>query len=157
VQFNSNYIKANILFKAVTILYLVCFGCYIAFTREPDYFDGEKSPAVIRWLPDSLTGRTIPKAVFNDGKKEHAIDARYFLRELVNGEKVEVIYESDRPDKAAVYMFWGYWISLGELMATVLIYLALFQIAISVTRNPTAESLVEQLEFKEEKKRKYDD
>ena len=42
-------------------------------------------------------------------------------------------------------------------MATVLIYLALFQIAISVTRNPTAESLMEQLEFKEEKKRKYDD
>ena len=85
------------MFKAITILYLVCFGCYIIFTREPDYFDGEKSPAVIQWLPDSLSGRTIPKAVFNDGKKEYAIDARYFLRGLVNGEKVEVIYESDRP------------------------------------------------------------
>ncbi len=145
------------MFKSISILYLVCFGCYIIFTRDPDYFDGEKSPAVIQWMTDSATGRAIPKAVFSDGRKEHAIDARYFLREFRGGEKVEVIYESDRPDKAAVYMFWGYWLTWGELMATVFIYIALFQVAVAVTKNPTAESLIEQLDFKEEKKRKYDE
>jgi hypothetical protein len=83
------------------------------------------------------------------------VDARYFLRDLKNGDRVEVIYETDKPEKAVVYMFWGYWISWGELIATVLIYLALFQVAIAVTKNPTPESLIEQLEFKPEKKTKY--
>jgi hypothetical protein len=144
-----------ILYKTITILYIACFGCYLFFTRQPDYLDGEKAPAVIKWLPDSAAGRNIPQAVYTDGRKEYAVDARYFLREWKNNDKLEVIYESGRPDKAAVYAFWGYWLTLGELIATVLIYVVLFQIAVAVTRNPTPEALVEQLEFKEEKKRKY--
>jgi hypothetical protein len=143
------------LFKAVTILYLVCFGAYIVFTRQPDYFDGEKSPATIHWVADQAGGLKIPKAVFQEGGRQYAIDARYFLREWKEGDRAVVIFEMDRPEKAAVYLFWGYWLSWGELMATVLIYIALFQIAVSVTRNPTAASLIEQLDFKEEKKRKY--
>jgi len=143
------------LYRSITILYLVCFGCYILFTRQPDYFDGEKSPAVIKWLPDSISHKNIPQAVYSDGLKQHAIDARYFLRNWKEGDKLEVIYESGSPDKAAVYAFLGYWITWGELLATILIYLALFQIAISVTKNPTPEALVEQLEYKEVKKRKY--
>ncbi len=145
------------LFRSVLILYLVCFGCYILFTRQPDYFDGEKSPAVIHWLKDSASGLRIPQAVYSDGKKEHRIDARYFLRELSEGERVEVIYESALPEKAAVYRFWGYWMTWGELLATILIYIILFQVAVNVTKNPSAESLIEQLEVKDEKKRKYID
>lgn len=145
------------MFKAVTILYLVCFGTYILLTRQPDYFDGEKSPATIHWMADKASGMKIPTAVFEEGGKQYAIDARYFLREWKEGDQAVVIYEVDRPEKAAVYLFWGYWLSWGELIATVFIYIALFQIAVSVTRNPTAESLIEQLDFKEEKKRKYDD
>ena len=143
------------MFRSILILYIVCFGCYILFTRQPDYFDGEKSPGIIHLMKDSTSGLIIPKAVYHDGKKEHAIDARYFLREFSEGQKVEVIYESGSPEKGAVYMFWGYWMTWGELLATVLIYIALFQIAVNVTKNPSAESLIEQLEFKEEKKRKY--
>lgn len=145
------------MFKSIFILYLVCFGCYIVFTRQPDYFDGEKAPAIIHWMKDSASGLRIPKAVFNDGHKEHAIDARYFLREFSEGDRVEVIYEASLPEKAAVYRFWGYWMTWGELIATIVIYILLFQVALSVTKNPTAESLVEQLDFKEEKKRRYID
>jgi len=143
------------LYKSITILYLVCFGCYLFFTRQPDYLDGEKSPAVIQWLPDSASGIKIPKAVFREARKEYAVDARYFLREWSQGEKTEVIYETEHPEKGTVYAFWGYWISWGEVLATVLMYLALFQIAVSLTRNPTPEALVEQLEFKPEKKKRY--
>jgi hypothetical protein len=143
------------LFRSILILYLFCFAAYIVFSRQPDYFDGDKSPAIIHMMKDSATALMIPKAVFSDGRTEHAIDARYFLREYSEGDRVQVIYESAQPDKAAVYTFWGYWITWGELLATFLIYIALFQIAVSVTKNPTAESLIEQLEFKEEKKRKY--
>lgn len=143
------------MYKSITILYLVCFGCYILFTRQPDYFDGEKSPAMIKWLPDSAAGRNIPKAVYQEAGKEYAVDARYFLREWIPGEKTEVIYETEYPEKGTVYAFWGYWITWGELLATILMYLALFQISISLTKNPTPEALVEQLEFKPEKKKRY--
>ncbi len=145
------------MFKSIFILYVVCFGCYLVFTRQPDYFDGEKTPAVIHWLKDSISGMKIPQAVYNDGKKQYSIDARYFLHNFSEGEPVTVIYESGTPEKAAVYRFWGYWITWGELIATVLIYIALFQVAVSVTKNPTAEALIEQMEFKPEKKRKYMD
>lgn len=143
------------MYKSITLLYLICFGSYLFLTRQPDYLDGEKSPAVIHWLPDSVTHQNIPQAVYSDGLKTHKIDARYFLREWKEGDKLEVIYETGSPEKGAVYAFWGYWISWGELLATILIYLAMFQIAVSVTSNPTPEALLEQLDYKEEKKTKY--
>ncbi len=143
------------MYKSITILYLVCFGSYLFLTRQPDYLDGEKVPAKIEWLVDSASGRSIPKAVFHTGYQEYAVDARYVFRNLKNGDKVEVIYETEHPERAAVYRFWGYWLTWGELIATVVIYLALFQIALSVTSNPTADALVEQLDYKPEKKRRY--
>lgn len=145
------------MYRSVTILYLVCFACYLFFTRQPDYLDGEKAPAVIHWMPDSASGRNIPKAVFNDGHKVYVVDARYFLQQMEEGDKVEVIYETDHPEKAVVYRFWGYWLTWGELIATIFIYIGLFQIAVTVTRNPTAEALMEQLDYVPEKKKRYDE
>ncbi|MEN9686895.1 MAG: hypothetical protein RLZZ28_2681 [Bacteroidota bacterium] len=97
----------------------------------------------------------MPKAVFHAALSTYAIDARYVLRSWEEGEKLTVIYETDHPEKGAVYLFWGYWLSWGELMATVLIYLALFKIATAVTQNPTPEALLEQLTHKEKPKKKY--
>ena len=93
--------------------------------------------------------------MFHDGRKAYAVDARYVFRKWKKGEKTEVIYETDHPEKAVVYGFWGYWLSWGELLGTIVIYFALFQVAVSVTSNPTAEALVEQLDYKPEKKRRY--
>jgi hypothetical protein len=66
-----------------------------------------------------------------------------------------VIYETGTPEKAAVYGIWGYWIRWGELLASMVLAVALYLVAIAVTGNPTPEALIDQLEVKEEKKRKY--
>jgi len=136
-------------------LYLVCFGCYLVFTRQPDYFDGEKVPATIHWMRDSASRMLIPKAVYSDGYKTFSIDARYVLREWKEGDRLTVIYEVGKPVHAAVYRFWGYGITWGELLASIVLCVVLFQVAVAITSNPTPESLVEQLEFKEEKKSRY--
>ena len=52
---------------------------------------------------------------------------------------------------------WGYWIGWGELLFTVVGYIVLLQIAYAVTTNPNAQSLQDQLSYKPENKRKYND
>lgn len=143
------------MYKGVFILYLVCFGCYLLFTRQPDYFDGVQVPAIVRKTVNMTDGKPVLKAVFNTGTKEFAIDPHYIFRNIEEGQKLTVIYETGLPEKGAVYTFWGYWISWGELVMSVVLCFALFQIAVSVTNNPSPESLIEQMEFKEEKKKKY--
>lgn len=143
--------------KSVFILYLICFGCYILFTRQPDYFDGEKAPATIQNVYDSSLQQTIPAAVYQVNGRVYYTDARYFLRSLARKQKVRVIYETATPETAAVYTFWGYWMGWGELLFSVIGYVLLLQIAYSVTTNPNAQSFEEQLSYTPEKKRKYND
>lgn len=145
------------MYKGITFLYLVCFSLYIVYSREPDFFDSEYAPAIIHWQTDSLNTKPIPKAVFMHAKDAFAIDARYVLRTLPENKKLTVIYHPSHPKKAAVYSWWGYWITWGELLGSLVLLIALFQIAVAVTSNPTAEALLEQLEYKEEKKKKYVD
>lgn len=143
--------------KSVFILYLICFGCYILFTRQPDYFDGEKAPATIQNVYDSSLQQTIPAAVYQVNGRVYYTDARYFLRSLARKQKVRVIYETATPETAAVFTFWGYWMGWGELLFSVIGYVLLLQIAYSVTTNPNAQSFEEQLSYTPEKKRKYND
>lgn len=143
--------------RSVFILYLICFGCYILFTRQPDYFDGVKAPATIQHVYDSASKQTIPAAVYQTGGIWNHTDARYFLRPIILGQKVTVIYETATPGTAAVYTFWGYWIGWGELLFSVIGYVLLLQVAYAVTTNPNAESFQEQLSYKPENKRKYND
>jgi hypothetical protein len=145
------------MYKGIAFLYFVCFSLYIVYSREPDFFDGEFTPATIHWAKDSASNEVIPKAIFFHGKKSYAVDARYVLRNLPEGKKLEVIYVPSHPEKATVYAFFGYWITWGELAASIVLFIALFQVAVAVTNNPTAEAKLEQSKYKEEKKRKYDD
>ncbi len=145
------------MYKSITILYLVVFSTYIFFTRQPDYLDGEISTTTIHWAKDSISKQPIPKAFFSIGKNYYSVDARYVLRDLYEGKRLFVIYEESQPEKAAVYSWWGYWITAGELFGSMVLFIALFQVAVALTKNPTAESLIEQLDYNPEKKRKYDD
>jgi len=132
-------------------------GCYILFTRQPDFFDGEKAPATIQMLYDTTAKQIIPAAVYQAGVTWYRTDARYFLRRLHAGQKVTVIYETATPETAAVYTFWGYWIGWGELLFTVIGYVVLLQIAYAVTTNPNANSFTRSTSYAPEKKRKYND
>lgn len=145
------------MYKGIFILYLVCFGCYLLFTRQPDFFDGERVPATIHLVKDSASANVIPQAIYHDGYKVYAIDARYVFRTWNEGDQLLVIYETDNPASATVYRLWGYGITWGELLASVVLCIALFQVAVTVTRNPSAESVLEQMETGKEKKRRYMD
>ncbi len=145
------------MYKSISILYLVCFTCFIFFTRQPDYLDGEITNATIHLVKNSAGQQSVFKAYFSTGKNYYAVDARYVLRDLYEGKKVEVIYEAAQPQKAAVYSWWGYWITVGELIGSLVLFVVLFQVAVAVTKNPTAESLMEQMDYNPEKKRRYDD
>ena len=143
------------MYKGIFILYLVCFGCYLLFTRQPDYFDGVKVPAIIKKEYKNTGAKPVLVAVFNTGTKEFSINPHYVFRTVKEGSRLSVIYETGMPEKGAIYSLWGYWITWGELLMSVVLCVLLFQIAVSVTRNPSAESLTEQLEYKAEKKKKY--
>ena len=141
------------MFKSVFILYLVCFGCYILWTRQPDYFDGVKVPAVI--TKEYNAGKTTFKARYHTGTKEYVVDADYIFRNLKEGQRVTVIYETGTPEKGAVYTFWGYWLSWGELLMSAILCFLLFQVAVSVTSNPSSEAVDEQMGYTAIKKKKY--
>ncbi len=141
--------------NSLIILYIVCFGIYVLYTRKPDFFDGERSPATIQWMYDSTSHRSIPKAVFRTNLQTYAIDGRYIFREWKDGDKTEVIYETEDPSKGAVYSLWGYWFRWTELLGSIVALIALFQVAVAITSNPAPEAVIDQLESKSEKKRKY--
>lgn len=143
------------MYKSIFILYLLCFGCYLLFTRQPDYFDGVKVPALVELRFDSTAKKEVLRAVFNTGTKEYAINPDYPLRSLKAGQSLTVIYETGNPAMGKVYGGWGYWWLWDELVLSAVLCFLLFQVAVSVTSNPNPEALVEQLEYKEEKKKKY--
>lgn len=145
------------MYKGIAFLYFVCFFLYIVYSREPDYFDGELIPGNIYWQIDSASKTSIPKASFTHKKKLYSFDARYVFRSLPENKKVEIIYHPSHPEKATIYSWWGYWLTWGEVVSSIILLVALFQVAVAVTKNPTAEALLEQLEYKEDKKKKYDD
>ena len=144
------------MFKSIFFLYLIIFGCYIVFTRVPDYFDGEKYPATIVLIQDSATNAIKKMARYEIAGKQYLIDAAYPFLNYSSNEKVTVIVEQGHIERGAVSRFWGYWITWGELAMSIIMAVVLFQVAVSITKNPTPESLIEQLGYKEEKKTKYD-
>ncbi len=95
-------------------------------------------------------------ARFSNGYKTIQVKADYYLRSLKSGDQLEVIYETEHPEKGAVYAFWGYWIGWGELIGSVVFLFVSFQAAVAITKNPTPEALKEQMEYEAPDKPKYD-
>jgi len=126
------------------------------WTRQPDYFDGEKYPATIQLVKDSISNKMIPKAFYSIGVDQYSIEVAYPFLTYVENEKVTVIFESEHPSKASVYRFWGYWLHWEELVGSIIAAIVLFQIAVSITNNPTEAAMKEQMDYTPEKKTKYD-
>ena len=145
------------LYKAIVPFYIVCFALYIFFTRQPDYLDGEFTTGTVHFAEDSVSKRPIGKASFTVDTAYYLITAAYPLRDLTEGEKVNIIYEAANPQQAAVYRWWGYWIKWDELVASILIPVIFLFAANAITRNPTPQSLIEQMQTEKfPNRRKYD-
>ena len=76
---------------------------------------------------------------------------------FTKGEQVNVMYEKSNMANAKVFSFLGYWITIGELVGSVILWVVLFRVAIAVTKNPTPEGLISEIETGYSGKRKYDD
>ncbi len=139
------------MYKLLIILYVVCYACYIFYTREPDYFDGEIVMATIK-IDQSTKSKT---AIFSLKHKSYSVDASYPWRILNENEKVKMIYKVNEPEKAVVYSYWGYWFKWGELLMSSILLIALFYFSVSITNNPSPESLYEQQNYVETPQRKY--
>jgi hypothetical protein len=138
--------------KLLLSLYFTCYFCYIFYTRVPDYFDGETVVATIKI--DSKTNNATANYVI--GSKRYCINANYPLRKLNEGENLEIIYNPSKPEMAAVYSLWGYWFCWGELLMSLILLFALFQLSESIIKNPAEDLLKGEEEIDEAPKRKYD-
>jgi len=145
------------MYKAIITFYIICFALYIFFTRQPDYLDGEFTTGTVHSAEDSASKHPIEKASFSVDTTYYLINAAYPLRDITEGEKVNIIYEAANPQQAAVYRWWGYWIQWDELLVSILIPVIFLFVAKAITGNPTPESLIEQMETeKPPNRRKYD-
>lgn len=145
------------MYKILITLYIVCFGLYLLFSRQPDYFDGEFTKATIHFIKDSVSGKLEPYATYYTDRKNYTVKASYIFRNFKEGEKVDLIYEASQPAMGAVYIIWGYWVTWGEVFFSVGLIVIMYFIATTITSNPTPEALMEQLNYKPRKKRKYED
>jgi hypothetical protein len=137
------------LIKSVLILFIACFLAYLPFSRTPDYFDSDTTPALIEAHGDSVF------AVFKEAGKLYkvALDQKTFQSKL--GSRIEIRYELSAPEHAKINQMMGYWLVPKELLGAVFILLILLIAAYATTHRPDPASLKEQVEFKKEDTGKY--
>jgi len=141
------------LLKAIIPFYIICFGLYVFFSRQPDYQDGKITTGVIHYLKDSQN-KPVAKAIFSIDKMSDTVNAAYPLRHPEEGQQVKIIYETNNPAKAAVYSWWGYWFKWDELLASILIPVVFLYAAKAITANPSAEAVIDEMEINTRLKRK---
>lgn len=135
--------------KSSIILFLTCFFIYLPFSREPDYFDSETTPAII-----VVKGGTVVAAYNEFGKPYDLIlDKQLYGTKI--GEKVIVRYELSHPEKAVINKAWGYWFIGKEIAWSFGIFAVLLGAAYATTNQPHPDALAEQLNYKQENKTKY--
>lgn len=135
--------------KNIFSLYIICFGCYVLFTREPDFFESEKITVSI------IDSNNHYKANYIIENKTYTINANYLFKRFKNGEKITVLYNPQKPQLANVYSVWGYWLRWEELLVSIFLIIGLYYLATSITQNPNPESLLQQMEEEDKPQRKY--
>ena len=135
--------------KSVLILFIACFIVYLPFSRTPDYFDSDVTPALIEVKSDSVF------AVFKESGKTYRVQLDQKRFQSTIGSRIEIRYELSAPEHAKVNQIIGYWLEPKELIGAILILLVLLIAAYATTHQPDAASLKEQIEFKKEDTGKY--
>jgi hypothetical protein len=137
------------LIKSVLILFIACFICYLPFSRTPDYFDSDITPALI----EARNGGIF--AVFQEAGKQYqvALDSSIYQSKI--GTRIEIRYELSAPQHAKLNQVIGYWLEPKEVLGAFFILIVLLIAAYATTHRPDAASLKEQIEFKKEDTGKY--
>ena len=135
--------------KSVLILFIACFICYLPFSRTPDYFDSDITPALIESKGDSVF------AFFNESGKSYQITLDPSIYQSKIGSRIEIRYELSAPQHAKINQAIGYWLDPKEVLGAFFILIVLLIAAYATTYRPDAASLKEQIEFKKEDNGKY--
>jgi hypothetical protein len=122
---------------------------YLPFSRTPDYFDSDITPALIEAKNDSVF------AVFQESGKQFyvALDPSTYQSKI--GSRIEIRYELSAPQHAKLNQVIGYWLEPKEILGAFFILIVLLIAAYATTYRPDAASLKEQIEFKKEDTGKY--
>ena len=122
---------------------------YLPFSRTPDYFDSDITPALIEAKNDSVF------AVFQESGKQYyvALDPSTYQSKI--GSRIEIRYELSAPQDAKINQVIGYWLEPKEVIGAFCILIVLLIAAYATTYRPDAASLKEQIEFKKEDTGKY--
>lgn len=135
--------------KSAVILFLTCFFLYLPFSREPDYFDSETTPATI------VSKGQLVVAVYKEFGKPYELKLNKLIYGPKVGQRIEVRYELSHPEKAVINQAWGYWFIGKEMAWTFGIFVVLLGAAYATTNQPHPDALSEQLSYKQENKTKY--
>jgi len=138
-----------IMIKSAIILFLSLFFVYLPFSRTPDYFDSEITPALI----EQREGKIV--AIFTEDKKTYLLPLSKEVYQSKLGERVEIRYELNQPEHAKINKAWGYWWVPSELAFAAGIFIVLMGVAYATTHRPDPASLSEQLNYKKENATKY--
>ena len=135
--------------KSATILFLSLFFIYLPFSRTPDYFDSEITPALIEQRGDQMV------ASFTEEGKTYLLrlPKEHYKNQI--GKRVDIRYELNQPEHAKINQAWGYWWVPSELGFALGIFVVLMGVAYATTNRPDPDSLKEQLNFKKEQNTKY--
>ena len=135
--------------KSVLLLFIACFICYLPFSRTPDYFDSDITPALIEARNTGVV------AVFQESGKQYQVSLDPLVYQSKIGSRIEIRYELSAPQHAKLNQVIGYWLEPKEVLGAVLILIVLLIAAYATTHRPDAASLKEQIEFKKEDTGKY--
>ena len=99
---------------------------YLPFSRTPDYFDSEVTPALIEAKSDSVF------AVFKESGKTYRVqlDQKRFQSNI--GSRIEIRYELSAPEHAKVNQIIGYWLEPKELLGALSILIFLSNLSSSI-------------------------
>jgi len=138
------------LLKSAIILFVVCFLLYLPFSRQPDYFDSETAPAVIKMKSGSIVAEYFEYGKYYSIK----VDSMTYNNRI--GARVEVIYELREPAHAKLNQAWGYWLISGELAWSFGAFVVLLGVAYATTYRPHPSAIAEQLKGTDAPKKKYE-
>ncbi len=131
------------------ILFIACFLVYLPFSRTPDYFDSDITPALIERKYDRIY------AVFKESGKLYQVPLDNSAYQAAIGSRIEIRYELSAPQHAKVNQIIGYWVEPKEFIGAFSILIVLLIAAYATTHRPDPVSLKEQIEFKKEDTGKY--